>query len=195
MTVGNKIAARISRHAAWVRWSMSLLDLSAFGADGTVQVVVESPRGSGLKLKYDPQRGVFTLSRPLIKGLTYPYDWGFVPSTRGPDGDPIDAMVLWDEQSFPGLVLACRLVGALAAEQNSKHHSGTRERNDRLLAVPVVAPRFETIRDVGDVSRRLREELEVFFMASTAFEGKELKLLGWSDASAAMEIVKQSMGG
>src|SRR5262249_26283735 len=65
------------------RWRMSLFDLDAFGPNGSVQVVVESPRGSGLKLKYDPGHAVFTLSRPLMSGLTYPYDWGFVPSTWG----------------------------------------------------------------------------------------------------------------
>jgi len=97
---------------------MSLVDLPTFGPDNSVQVVVESPRGSGLKLKYDREREVFTLSRPLINGLTYPYDWGFVPSTRGPDGDPVDVMLLWDQSSFPGLVLACRVIGALATVQN-----------------------------------------------------------------------------
>jgi inorganic pyrophosphatase len=171
---------------------MSLADLAALRSDGAVHVVVESPRGSSLKLKYDPQRELFELSRPLIKGLTYPYDWGFIPSTTAADGDPLDAMVLWDETSFPGLVLACRLVAVLGVEQNSKQHPGTRERNDRLLAVPVAAPLGRSIQDLGDLPVRLREELEAFFMASTVLEGKDLKFLGWSGKTVALEVLDEA---
>lgn len=169
---------------------MSLIELPTFDENGDVHVVVESPRGSSLKLKYDPERGVFGLSRPLVAGLRYPYDWGFVPSTHGPDGDPIDAMVVWEETSFPGLMLACRLVGVLEVEQNSELRRGTRHRNDRLIAVPVKAPRCERIRDVTDLDPRLRDELESFFLSTTTFEAKALKILGWSGASAAMALVK-----
>src|SRR5690349_19179248 len=112
---------------------MSLAKLPAFDADGHLHVVVESPRGSGLKLKFDSKTGAFGLSRPLPKGLTFPYDWGFVPSTRGADGDPLDAMVVWEETSFPGVVLACRLVAVVRVEQNSQRDSGKRERNDRVI--------------------------------------------------------------
>src|SRR5262249_21590926 len=164
---------------------MSITRLPLFDSDGNVQVVVESPRGSSLKLKYDPEREVFALSRPLINGMRYPFDWGFVPSTRGPDGDPVDAMVLWEETSFPGLVLACRPVAIVRVEQNSRVTPGTRERNDRILAVPVNAPRAQAIRDVGDLPERVRQELEAFFLASTSFEDKDLKILGWGDAAAA----------
>ena len=171
---------------------MSLQTLPTFESDGSVLIVVESPRGSGLKLKYESERGVFKLSRPLINGLTYPYDWGFVPSTLGEDGDPIDAMILWDQRAFPGLVLGCRLVGMLAVDQKSKGRPGTRERNDRVMAVPVTAPRCGGIRDVNDVPQRLREELEAFFLATTALEDKDLRLLGWFDAAAATDLIKRS---
>jgi inorganic pyrophosphatase len=93
-----------------------------FNADGALHVVVETPRGSAVKFKYDPTLAAFTLSRPLTLGTVYPYDWGFVPSTRAGDGDPIDAMVLWDGTSFPGLVLPTRLIGLLRVDA-----SGTTE--------------------------------------------------------------------
>jgi inorganic pyrophosphatase len=172
---------------------MLLTKLPAFDDDDLVQVVVESPRGTTLKLKYDPDRDVFALSRPLVKGLAYPFDWGFVPSTKGPDGDPVDALVIWEETSFPGLVLACRPIAVLRVEQNSRK-PGTRERNDRLLVVPAHAPRDQPLRDVSDVSARLRQELEAFFVASTTFENKDLKILEWANADAAIALVKDTGG-
>lgn len=172
---------------------MSLQDLPAFAPDGSVHVIVESPRGCGLKLKYNPELGVFGLSRPLVNGLVYPYDWGFVPSTRGADGDPVDAMLLWDQTSFPGLLLACRVVGVLTAEQNNKVHRQRRERNDRLVLVPNGAPRSNHVHDIDDVPRRVREELEQFFLGSTAFEGKDLRFLGWSGAREAQHLIESSI--
>ena len=172
---------------------MSLATLPAFGSDGSVHVVVESPRGSTVKLKYDADLNAFTLSRPLIDGLSYPFDWGFVPSTRASDGDPLDAMILWDRGSFPGTVIACRLIGLLAVEQNSKQRPGTRERNDRVVAVPLKAPKFNALTQVRDVESRVREELEAFFTAAAAFEGKDLQFLQWAGAAAAYDLVKASL--
>ena len=172
---------------------MSLATLPAFGPEGSVHVVVGSPRGSTVKLKYDADLEAFTLSRPLIEGLSYPFDWGFVPSTRASDGDPVDAMILWDRTAFPGVVIACRLIGLLAVEQNSKQRPGTRERNDRVVGVPLKAPKFNAVKEVKDIDSRVREELEAFFMAAAAFEGKDLKLLEWADAVAAHDLVKASL--
>lgn len=171
---------------------MSLLTLPAFDAGGAVHVVVESPRGSTVKLKYDPDLEVFSLSRPLPDGLIFPYDWGFIPSTHAPDGDPVDVMVLWDRPSFPGVVLRCRLIGVLPAEQNSKHRQGQRERNDRLFALPIEAPRQEKIGSVDDLDIRARQEIESFFKASVAFEKKELSFGAWGGPAAAYELVNSS---
>jgi inorganic pyrophosphatase len=74
-------------------------------------------------------------------GLTYPYDWGFIPSTEAEDGDPLDVLVIHDAQTYPGVVLRCRPVGILELEQQSK---GKKERNDRIFAVPDRSP-LETI--------------------------------------------------
>src|SRR3954447_16262887 len=87
---------------------------------GDVHVVVETPHGSAAKLEFDPGLQAFTLSKSLILGLTYPYDWGFVPSTPGEDGDPIDALVLHDVATSPGLVLKCKIIGILEVLQNEK---------------------------------------------------------------------------
>src|SRR5688572_6149692 len=121
---------------------MNLAALPTFASKDIFHVVVESPRGSTLKLKYEPQFEAMAVSRPLPLGVTYPFDWGFVPSTRGADGDPLDAMLLWDVPSYPGVVVPCRLVGVLRVEQNRTNHDPLeRIRNDRVMAVPVAARR------------------------------------------------------
>jgi inorganic pyrophosphatase len=111
---------------------------------------VETPRGSRAKFAYDPELRTFTLSKSLLTGLTYAHDWGFVPSTRADDGDPIDIMVIHDATTFPGLVVTCRVIGILQIEQKS---NGNTERNDRLFAVPRRSHSEIGLRDeIGQVS-------------------------------------------
>jgi inorganic pyrophosphatase len=172
---------------------MNFATLGAFPSSKSVHVIVESPRGAAVKLKYDARLEAFTLSRPLPEGVVFPYDWGFVPSTRAADGDPLDVMVLWDRATFPGVVLECRLVGMLAVEQNRKKHPTQRQRNDRVFAVPIDAPRQSSLKTVGALPARVKRELEAFFVASTAFENKRLEFLGWSGPAAAERLVRASL--
>jgi inorganic pyrophosphatase len=166
--------------------------LPAF-ADGDVfHVVVESPRGSAVKLKYDADLGCMSISRPLASGLVYPCDWGFVPSTTAPDGDPVDAAVYWDVATYPGVVIPCRALALIQVEQNSAEGRG-RVRNDRILAVPVDARRERGIRSANALPRRVRDELEHFFIAATAFEGKDPRILGWKGPKAAVDLVRSSL--
>ena len=166
--------------------------LAAFRPDGSVNVVVESPRGAEVKFKYEGEIDRMVLSRPLPAGLRYPHDWGFVPSTRASDGDPIDALIAWDGTSYPGVVVPCRMIGVLEVDQTNPT-SRARERNDRLVLLPVKAPRHADVRTVFDLSDRWRAEIEVFFLAAAAFEGKEPKVLGWSGPLEADALVRRSV--
>jgi len=170
---------------------LPISDLRAFRDDGSINVVVESPRGSGVKFKYDAGSGLIMLSRPLPVGLSYPYDWGFIPGTHAADGDPFDAMVMWDGTSFPAVVLPCRAVGLLQVEQTNLT-SRARERNDRVLAAPVKDPHSDRIRGLDDVTARVRAELEQFFLAAVAFEGKNVAVLGWAGADAALSAIREA---
>jgi inorganic pyrophosphatase len=169
----------------------NLLRLPTFVDDDMFHVVVESPRGSSVKLKYDGALEVMSISRPLALGLSYPFDWGFVPSTEGPDGDPIDALVFWDVATFPGLVIPCRALALVQVEQDRKGHSGQRTRNDRVIAVPEEDRR--AIADTPDaLPARVRKELEHFFVAATVFEGKNPTVLGWKGAAAALALIRDA---
>jgi inorganic pyrophosphatase len=133
----------------------NFFNLPPFTEDGDVHVVVETPRGSRAKFAFDPKLETFALSKSPLTGLTYPHDWGFVPSTKADDGDPLDIMVIHDAATFPGLVVTCRV------EQKSKKKS---ERNDRLFAVPRRSHSERALKDVADLSKPIREELEKFFV-------------------------------
>ena len=155
---------------------------------GGFHVVVESPRGSPVKLKYDPELGCIVSGRPLPLGFVYPYDWGFVPRTKAPDGDPVDALVFWEVPTFPGVVLPCRALGVLELEQDGG--DGGRQRNDRLLAIPLQHPRGEELRTIDDVAQRVRDELAHFFTSTVFFEPKNPKVLGWKGPQAAEAMIR-----
>ena len=172
---------------------MNLLTIPAFASAGVFHVVVESPRGSTVKLKYEPDWETMSVSRPLALGMTFPYDWGFVPSTHGPDGDAVDALLLWDIASYPGMVLPCRALAVMQVEQNRTNHDpSTRIRNDRIVAVPEAARRERTAARLPAIAPRVREELEHFAVAATALEGKDVRILGWGDETAALHLIEAS---
>jgi len=172
---------------------MNLAAIPAFASPGIFHVVVETPRGSTLKLKYESHWEAMSVSRPLALGVSYPFDWGFVPSTTAADGDPVDAMLLWDVSSFPGVVVPCRAVAVLQVEQNrTSHHSSERVRNDRILSLPVEARREGGIASLAALSARVREELEQFAIAATVLEGKDVRIVGWGDAAAALTLIQES---
>ncbi|MFL5276850.1 MAG: inorganic diphosphatase [Myxococcales bacterium] len=155
--------------------------------DGTLRVVVEVPKGGRVKLKWDHDLGVFTASRYLPAGLSYPFDWGFVPGTKADDGDPLDALILADVPTFPGVVIPCEPLGVLRLEQDSK--KGKRQRNDRLIVRPTGASRLGETRDVRELPRALLDELEKFFLDAVFFTPKNAKARGWSGRQAAEKLV------
>lgn len=167
----------------------NLLKLPPFDRQGNVHVVVETPRGAKAKLKYDPELKVFVLSKSLMAGLTYPYDWGFVPSTAADDGDPVDALVVHEAATSPGLVLKCKVIGVL---EILEHRKKRKQRNDRIIAVPVNSHAEKDLDDVRQLSKQVREELEKFFVATAELQSKTLECLGWRGPKHASQIIKTS---
>jgi inorganic pyrophosphatase len=167
----------------------NLQKLPAWADGDHVHAVVETPRGSRAKFEYDPKLRVFTLSKPLIAGLTYPYDWGFIPSTEAADGDPLDVLIIHEAATYPGVVLVCRPIGLLKVVQADK---GRKERNDRLFVVPDRAPFEGNLQDVRRMPRRAIGELEAFFRATDALEAKHLEFGGWRGPTEARKLIKKA---
>jgi inorganic pyrophosphatase len=158
---------------------------------GLIRVVVETPRGAASKLAYDPGTQVFEYSRPLPIGTVYPYDWGFVPSTIGEDGDPLDGLVIHQAATAPGVVIKCDLLGALSVKQ--KDEGGKTLRNDRYVFCPHKEDAPDEPVAADHVPDHLRREIEQFFLTSVLGTGKKIKFKGWRDAAEARRSIKRSM--
>src|SRR5678809_1347778 len=128
--------------------------------DGCVMVVIETPKSSPNKLAFEPRYGTFVLKGVLPAGAVFPFDFGFVPSTRADDGDPLDVLVLMDAPVFPGCIVPSRVIGVIEAEQTE---DGRTERNDRVLAVAANSAAHRSIREISDLSQDLLAQVEHFF--------------------------------
>jgi inorganic pyrophosphatase len=155
-----------------------------------IRCIVETPRGSRAKFKWDGEAKLFTLSKTLVAGLTYPYDWGFIPSTVAEDGDPLDVMMLHDVSTYPGMMLCCRLIGMLEVYDCK---DGERTPNHRLFAVPSDARRESAIDDVRELPQRLRQELGSFFVSTATLDKKEVAVGEWHGPGRARELLERAM--
>ena len=129
----------------------------------------------------------------LPLGTSFPYDFGFLPSTLGGDGDPLDAIVFADEPVPPGTVVACRLIGVIEAEQGRPGEE--RARNDRFLAVARQSHLYRDWHNVGDVPAKALDELEAFFVSYNAQREVEFRPLARGDAARATELITQGRRG
>ncbi|MBV8189602.1 MAG: inorganic diphosphatase [Alphaproteobacteria bacterium] len=155
---------------------------------GDYTVVLETPKGSRNKYKYDPGCMAIRLGAILAEGLVFPYDFGFFPSTVGDDGDPLDVLLFLDEPLPPGCVATARLIGALEVEQ--KQDGQPWQRNDRLLAVATHAHTHEDIKRLSDLRPHLLPEIEAFFSHYAGMNGKELRFVGRCGPNRAAKLVK-----
>jgi inorganic pyrophosphatase len=156
---------------------------------GLYQVIVETPKGSRNKFAYDPELRIFALKNVLPAGMTFPYEFGFIPQTKAGDGDPIDVLLLMDEPAYPGIAVQARLIGVIEGEQID---GKKRIRNDRLVAVADANHMYAEIRKLEDLPKKFVKELEQFFVNYHRLEGKEYKLLGCHSGPTAKRLVAEA---
>jgi inorganic pyrophosphatase len=154
---------------------------------GALNVVIETPKGSRNKLAYDPDAGAFTLRKVLPRGLVFPFDFGFIPSTAGQDGDPLDVLLLLDEPLPTGCLVPARLLGVIEAEQTEK---GQTERNDRLIAVAVAGQEQSGTKSLKDLGEDLLGAIEHFFVSYNEMAGKQFRPLGRYGPRRAEKLVR-----
>jgi len=157
---------------------------------GRVNAVVDTPKGSHGKYKLDEATGLFRLSKNLPLGAVFPDNFGFIPGTRGEDGDPVDVLVMMDEPVALGAIVAVRLIGVLRASQVES--DGRTVRNDRLLGVFESPYNPAEITDISSLHPHRLDEIEHFFKSYNAMEGRTFTPIAREGAEAAMAIVKAS---
>jgi len=153
----------------------------------TLEVVIETPKGSAQKYDYDPKQRFFKLKKVMPAGMVFPFDFGFIPDTKGQDGDPLDIIVISDLKSFPGCCMECRLIGAITAEQTEE---GKTVRNDRFLSVPEASQLFSEVQSIDDLPPETIEQLEDFFINYNKQEGRKFKPLDRISAKKAFDLIK-----
>lgn len=153
-----------------------------------LHVIIETPKGSAEKYSYDKEHNLFKLKKILPSGMSFPYDFGFLPNTRGEDGDPLDVIVISEFKTFPGCLVECRIIGAMTAKQSSEAQV---IRNDRFFAVSVLSSIFSGMKTVTDIPKDKLQELEQFFVNYNKVEGKKFKLLNILDPKEALALIHQ----
>lgn len=157
---------------------------------GDVTVVIETPKGSQNKYKYDPSCGALRLTAVLGEGLAFPYDFGFVPSTLGADGDPLDILLFLDHGVPPGSIATARLIGVLEIRQRKVKKTQAWTRNDRFIAAATHAHAHQNLKTLDDLRPHLLDEVEAFFVNYAGLEGKQLELLGRRGPRRAHKLLK-----
>ena len=167
---------------------LPVLDASS----GDMTAVIETPKGSSSKYDYDPDCGAFRLAGLMPEGMTFPYDFGFIPSTLAEDGDPLDVLVFLDAPAVVGCVLTVRLIGVIEAEQRKKGQDWIR--NDRVLAAASLARAFDHVRALEDLRPHLLDEIEAFFRQYNELKGNEFKPINRGGPDRARKLVQQAEG-
>jgi inorganic pyrophosphatase len=151
----------------------------------TVVVFVEIPSGSRNKYEFDEELGAIVLDRRLFTSMSYPADYGFVEATLAEDGDPLDALVLVGEPTFPGCRIRVRIVGVF-------HMEDEKGPDDKLICVPLNDPSWSAISDIHDVPAPLRNEIEHFFQVYKDLEGKLTVTRGYGNRADAEEVLARA---
>lgn len=160
-------------------------------SNGLVVIVIETPSGSGNKLKFDDQLGVFRPDRVLPAGMTFPFEFGFIPETLAADGDPLDAIVLLDAPVHPGCIVLGRLIGIIEAEQRERGKR-TWERNDRLVAVAGGPKGHASMRSLDDVDPFRLQAIESFFANYHSLDGESFRVTARGGVNAAETAIRQA---
>lgn len=163
---------------------MDLARIPAQPKPGLLNVLIEIPAGSKNKYEFDKDMNAFALDRVLYASVAYPFDYGFIPNTLADDGDPLDGLVIMDQPTFPGCVIAARPVGMMEMIDGG-------DRDEKVLCVPDKDPRYAHVKSLKDIPQHRLDEIAEFFRTYKNLEKKSVEILGWKDVDAVMPLVEK----
>jgi inorganic pyrophosphatase len=153
------------------------------------KAIIETPKGRRNKFKYEPESGLFTLSRVLPEGFTFPFDFGFIPSTTAEDGDPLDIIVLMDEPAHVGCILPVRVIGVIKVRQTEK---GKETRNDRLVGIAVQSFAYKDIADISELRTSFVDQLADFLALYNKNSDKKDEIEGVEGPDSAIDLLEKA---
>ena len=156
-----------------------------------INAIIETPKGSRNIYAYDPDDRIFLLRRVLPAGMGFPYDFGFVPSTKAGDGDPVDVLILMDEPAFIGCLVKTRPIGIIEGEQIEEKKNVNR--NDRIVVVEIGNHTWSKIQHIDDLGKKFIQEIEHFFVSYHELQGKKYKILDVKGPKAAYKAVNRGI--
>ena len=159
-------------------------------AMATCRAIIETPKGSRNKFDYNPESNLFMLGGLLPEGMMFPFDFGFIPSTMGDDGDPLDIMVLMDAPAHVGCLIDVRIIGVIDAEQTQ---DGKTEKNSRLLGAAIHSYEHERVDSISEVSKTLLSQVEEFFVSYNKQRGKKFKITDMGGPKRAIRFLKSGI--
>jgi inorganic pyrophosphatase len=151
-----------------------------------VNVVVEIPKGSQNKYEYDKKNNMMKLDRVLFSPFHYPGDYGIIPQTLSDDGDPLDALVLVTNPTYPGILIECRPLGLLRLTDQGQS-------DDKIICVAINDPRYLNTKDIKDIESHNLKEMAHFFQVYKDLEGKKVEVLGWESAETAKTVIMDAV--
>ena len=147
-----------------------------------INVIVEIPKGSQNKYEYDKKRGIIKLDRVLFSPFFYPGEYGIIPQTFAEDGDPMDALVLVSNHTYPGVLIESRPIGMLRMKDGG-------EMDNKILCVAKDDVRYDNLKDITDLDQHYLKEIGHFFEVYKQLEGKKVEVLGWKNAASAKKEI------
>ena len=154
-------------------------------SDESFACIVEIPKGSRNKYEWDHERNALVLDRFLFSSVVYPTDYGFIPDTLSEDGDPLDVMVLVSEPTFPGCMIDVKPIALFRMEDD-------KGLDDKVLAVPLHDPGWNTLESLDQVSDQLQNEIAHFFSIYKNLENKHVEVKGWFSRQDAVDEIRAS---
>jgi inorganic pyrophosphatase len=154
------------------------------------RAIIETPRGFRNKFDYDRASNLFILGGLLPEGMMFPFDFGFIPSTLGDDGDPVDILVMMDAPAHVGCLLEVRIIGVIEGKQSD---NGKADTNNRLLGAAVHSYNHAGLDSIDDVSKTRLSQLEEFFISYNKQRGKEFRVTGTGGPKKAVRLLKAGM--
>ena len=151
-----------------------------------INVIVEIPKGSMNKYEYDKKHNMMKLDRVLFSPFHYPGDYGLIPQTLSEDGDPLDALVIVTNPTYPGILIESKPIGLLEMKDDGEY-------DDKIICVSTNDPRYFHTYDITDIDDHSRSEIAHFFQVYKELEGKKVEILGWKNAKEAKGVIEESI--